>query len=59
MRVWDVLMFEGIKTLFRFGLGVMKVIEKDVLALKNESVLIPAVQHVPEERMKVSMRASG
>ena len=41
LRVWDMLYFDGIKTLFRIGLGILKIKQgKKRIILKKEYLLV-------------------
>merc|ERR1712151_1191299 len=47
MRVWDTLFFEGYKILFRVGIGVFKVAEKDVLRCPNFETIMERAKSWP------------
>ena len=51
LRVWDVLFYDGARTLFRVALAIFKLGEKRIAELKDDMELFQVVQGLPREML--------
>ena len=53
LRVWDMLFYEGSKTIFRVALGIFKLGEQRIKTVKDPMEIIQLVQTLPREMLDV------
>lgn len=55
LRVWDVLFFEGSKTLFRIALAIFKVGEPEIRAITDQMEIFQVVQGIPRRLLDANL----
>ena len=55
LRVWDVLFYEGSRTLFRVAIAIFKIGEQRIKAVNESMEMFQVVQGLPREMLDVSL----
>ena len=55
LRVWDILFYEGSKTLFRIALAIFKIGEQRLRSLTDSMEMVQVVQSLPRELLDVGL----
>eukprot|EP00002_Diphylleia_rotans_P034052 TRINITY_DN7289_c0_g1_i1.p1 TRINITY_DN7289_c0_g1~~TRINITY_DN7289_c0_g1_i1.p1 ORF type:complete len:727 (-),score=149.44 TRINITY_DN7289_c0_g1_i1:708-2888(-) len=53
MRIWDILFYDGSKILFRISLGILKTLEKKILACNNAMEVMNVLKEEPRKLFDV------
>lgn len=54
LRVWDILFYEGSKSVFRIGLAIFKTGEQDIRAIKDNMEVFQIVQAIPRRMLDIN-----